>query len=126
MQVAFARRRLRIPERFTASVQSLFVLDKNLDADLQTKLLLNLYCCYSARNALKRHVNPEANRNIHECMMQLAHQGTFGHRTSQRVLAPIGAEAFGNRRAQTAGTSRRGTFVSGGDLVTGAEWSSLP
>lgn len=122
VQVSFARDRLHIPAQHTAAVQSFLVLGHNLDDTLQTMLLLNLYCCYSARNAIKNHVEPRAQQNLHECMLQFAHQGTFGHSASQRVLASSGARKFGRPAAATAPGRGRNTFVSGGRLVTGSEW----
>ena len=62
------------------------LLDANLDYELQTILLLNLYACYTARNALKHHHAPHLCNNVGDCMLQCAKQGTFGHGASRGIL----------------------------------------
>ena len=63
------------------------LLDGNLSPELQTMLLLNLYACYTARNAMKHHLDPQQLVNISACMLQFARQGTFGHSMSRGVLS---------------------------------------
>ena len=86
-QVSFARTKLHIPAEHSGSLQAFMCLNKNVDDDLRAILVINLYACYAARNAMKHHHDPQACFNVAECMLQFAKQAVFGHAKSRDVFA---------------------------------------
>ena len=47
------------------------LLVANIDEDIQTAMLLNLYACYSTRNGIKHHQDPHISRDIRSCIVSL-------------------------------------------------------
>ena len=117
-QIDFALRKMHLPPQHVGSLQAFMVLNKNIDDDLQTMLMINLYACYATRNALKHHQDPDSCRNIGECMLQFAKQAVYGHPKSRSVFARWIKVPFASSSSSARGarSSEQPRWVSGGEL----------
>ena len=83
-QIKFAKTHLKIADAHVGNLQSFLPVDAKLDESLQTRLLLNLYCCYSTTNSVR--ITGDTAFDVQTCMKQFMEMPVFGHRRSRKIL----------------------------------------